>query len=168
MCPHGLYPADGEDRWVALAVRDRTEWQALCGVIGRPEWAEDDALATVAGRRARIEDIDDAIAAWSAEVERDAAAEALLAAGVPAAPVLELAERDVHPHWTSRGFRVHHDGDGFDECDIYATPWLLSATPAAMVRPTPKLGEHNDYVYRELLGLDEETVARLVDEGVLV
>jgi crotonobetainyl-CoA:carnitine CoA-transferase CaiB-like acyl-CoA transferase len=168
LCPHGLYPAEGEDRWVALAVRDTDEWRALCEVIGRPEWATDESLGTVTGRRARIADIDEAVTAWSRGVERDAAAEQLLAAGVPAAPVLELAERDVHPHWVARGFRLHHDGDGFDECDIYATPWLLSATPATMVRTTPKLGEHNDYVFRELLGLDDDTVARLVEDGVLV
>jgi crotonobetainyl-CoA:carnitine CoA-transferase CaiB-like acyl-CoA transferase len=168
MCPHGLYPAEGDDRWVALAVRDTAEWQALCGVIGRPEWTDDDALATVAGRRARIAEIDEAIAAWTSARDRDGAAEDLLAAGVPASPALELAERDVHPHWEARGFRVHHDGDGFDECDVYATPWLLSATPAAMWRPTPTLGENNDYVFGELLGLDEDAVARLIDEGVLV
>ena len=104
----------------------------------------------------------------STEMTLERAAEQLLAVGVPAAPVLELAERDEHPHWVARDFRIEHQGDGFDPCEIYATPWQLSATPAAMLRTTPKLGEHNDYVFRELLGLDDDAVARLVGEGVLV
>ena len=83
--------------------------------------------------------------------------------------MLELAERNEHPHWVARDLPVHHDVEGFDPCDIYATPWLLSATPPrSCARPTPTLGEHNDYVFRELLGLDERRMARLIDEGVLV
>ena len=56
----------------------------------------------------------------------------------------------------------------FDPCRIYATPWLLSATPAGLVRPTPTLGENNDYVFREILELGDDEIERLQEEGVLV
>ncbi len=68
----------------------------------------------------------------------------------------------------ARGFQIEHDGDGFDPCRIYATPWQLTRTPPAMTRTTPKLGQHNDYVYTELLGLSADEVAALAERGVLV
>jgi len=166
--PHGLFAASGEERWVSLAVRDEREWKALCEVVGRPEWAADPALATVEGRRARAAEIDGAISEWCAGQERDAAAEALTAAGVPASELLELEERNVHPQYQERDFILEHDFEGFDPCRIYATPWRLSATPPELTGPTPTLGEHNDYVCKEILGLSEEEIADLQEKEVLV
>jgi len=165
--PHGLYPTAGDDRWVGLAVTGAAQWRALAALIGHPEWADDPTLQTSPGRRARAGEIDDAIRAWTSAQDRDAAAEALWAAGVPAAPLLELTERDEHPQFTSRGFTIDHEADGWDPCHVYATPWLLDATPPRMHRPTPLLGEHNDYVWHDLLELDDEEIERLKKAGVL-
>lgn len=165
--PHGLYPTLGEDRWVAVAVTDDRQWRALAALIGRAEWAGDADLATAAGRRARAAEIDAAVTAWTSGQDRDAAAEALWTAGVPAAPLLELVERDAHPQFTQRGFTIEHDAAGWDPCHVYATPWLLDATPARMQRPAPLLGEHNDHVWRDLLALDAAEIERLQKSGVL-
>jgi crotonobetainyl-CoA:carnitine CoA-transferase CaiB-like acyl-CoA transferase len=167
-CPHGLYAADGEDRWVALAVRDTDEWRSLAEIIGHEEWANDATLDSAEARRARIGEIDGAISVWVATLDRDEAVRHLLAAGVPAAPALELEERNDDAHWKARGFTLWHEYEGFDPCTIYATPWKLTGTPPELTRPTPKLGEHNDYVYGELLGLDGDEIAVLQDGGVLV
>jgi len=166
--PHGTFAAAGEERWLTLAVRDTAEWRALCGVIGRDDWASDAALASAEARRARSQEIDAAIAAWCAGVDRDEAAEVLTRAGVPASPILELEERNAHPQFAGRGLTLRHASEGFDPCRIYATPWLLDATPAEMTRGAPRLGEHNDYVFRELLGLDDVEIERLEEAGVLV
>jgi crotonobetainyl-CoA:carnitine CoA-transferase CaiB-like acyl-CoA transferase len=166
--PHGLFAASGEERWLSLAVRNEREWKALCEVMGRPEWASDASLDTVEGRRARADEINAAISEWCAGQERDAAAEALTAAGVPASELLELEERNAHPQYQERNFILEHDFEGFDPCRIYATPWRLSATPPELTGPTPKLGEHNDYVFKELLELDDQEIERLQEEGVLV
>ena len=166
--PHGVYAAAGEERWVALAVRDGAEWAALCGVLGRPEWGEDSALASAAGRPARGAEIEGAVGAWCAGRDRDRGADTLAAAGVPAAPVLELAERDAHPQFAGRGFTWRHDAEGWDPCTVYATPWVFTETPAEMVRPTPLLGEHSGYVYRDLLGLGDGEIARLRADKALL
>jgi crotonobetainyl-CoA:carnitine CoA-transferase CaiB-like acyl-CoA transferase len=137
-------------------------------VIGRDDWAADACFEGVEKRRARAEEIQSALAAWCGGRDRDAAAEALAQAGVPASPVLDLAERNAHAHFEARGLMLEHDFEGFDPCRVYATPWLLSASPAALTRPTPKLGEQNDYVFRELLELDDQEIERLREEGVLV
>jgi len=166
--PHGTFAAGGEERWLTLAARDEDEWQALCGVIDREDWAGDAALAGPVQRRARSEEIHAVIADWCAEQDRDAAVEALSAAGVPAAAILELEERNEHPHFAARGLTLQHDFEDFDACRIYATPWLLSETPAALIRKTPALGEHNDRVFRERLGLGDDEIERLKADGVLV
>ncbi len=166
-CPHGIYAAAGEERWLALAARNDGEWRALATTIGRAEWAADDAFATSDLRRARVDEIDAAITAWASAIDRDAAADALAAAGVPASPLLELTERNEHPHWIARNLTFQHTFEGWDPCTIYATPWLFTATPPEVTRGTPLLGAQNDYVFRDLLQLDEETIKRLNDEGVL-
>jgi crotonobetainyl-CoA:carnitine CoA-transferase CaiB-like acyl-CoA transferase len=164
--PHGVFRCAGEDRWTAIAVRHPHEWQALCRVLGREEWATDPSLAAADGRRRRREEIDAAIAAWCAERERDEAVATLRAAAVPVAPLLGLEERNAHPHFVDRGFVVDHDA-GFDRCQIYATPWRLSATPPAVRRPTPVLGEHTVEVLRDLAGFSDAEIERLTQAEVL-
>ena len=165
--PHGIYGTQG-GRWLALAVRDQADWQALCGILGRDDWRRDETLASPAGRRQRAAEIDDVIRAWCQQADRDEAVARLCAAGLPAAPVLELAELDGHAAFAGRKLTLHHQGGTFEPCTIYATPWHFTATAAAMTRPTPAIGEHNDYVYGELLGLDPTVIRQLQEEKVLV
>jgi crotonobetainyl-CoA:carnitine CoA-transferase CaiB-like acyl-CoA transferase len=165
--PHAIYPAAGNDRWLALAVRDEKEWQALCTTMGRTDWAGDTGLSSSQGRRQRVAELDAAISAWSAEQDRDELVERLATAGIPAAPLLEMKECSNHPALSSRPLTWHHDQGAWDPCDIYATPWHFTATPAALYGPAPALGEQNDYVYRQLLGLSEAEVAALQAEKIL-
>jgi len=81
--------------------------------------------------------------------------------------LIDLEERNDHPAFSSRALTLRHDQGSFDHCDIYATPWSLSATPPGMTRPAPALGENNDYVYQELLGLGEEQVQQMQDQNIL-
>jgi len=166
--PHGLFAAEGEEQWVALAVRNPDEWRALCGVIGRDDWASDAALGDVSIRRSRAEEIEQVIRDWCGGQARDAAFEELTAAGVPAAPLLDLDERNVHPHFVARELVLQHDFEGWDPCRVYSTPWPLDATPPALQRPTPQLGEHNDYVFKQIMRLPDDEIARLVEAGILI
>jgi benzylsuccinate CoA-transferase BbsF subunit/naphthyl-2-methylsuccinate CoA transferase subunit len=167
-CPHGIFAAAGEERWLTLAVRTDQEWRALCGVMGRDDWAADATLGTSAQRRERAGEINEAITAWSSGLERDAAVESLVAAGIPAAALLDLDERNEHPHFVERGLCYRHEFDDFDPCRIYSTPWLFSETPAEVTRKTPTLGENNEYVFKQLVELSDDEIARLTEEGVLV
>ncbi|MBW2421267.1 MAG: CoA transferase [Deltaproteobacteria bacterium] len=166
--PHGIFPAEGEERWLALAARDEDEWRGLCTAIGRDDWAADASLASAPGRRERAGEINEAIEAWCRGRERDAAVDALVAGGVPASPLFELEERNAHPHFVERGLCYQHEFADFDPCRIYGTPWLFSETPAAVTRKTPTLGENNDYVFKELVGLGDDEIAALKEKGVLV
>jgi crotonobetainyl-CoA:carnitine CoA-transferase CaiB-like acyl-CoA transferase len=166
--PHGIYPCDNGTRWVAIAVRDEGDWLALCGTLERSDWRSDGELRRDAARRARCAELDRVIADWCRPRNRDEIVEQLCAAGVPAAPVLELPERNSHAAFAGRELVLTHEGGTYEPCMIYATPWSFTATPPVVSRPTPAVGEHNEYVYKELLGLDDGTISRLKDEKVLV
>ncbi len=166
-CPHGAFPCAGEDRWVAVAVTSDREWRALCQVLGRPEWAEDPRFATFLGRR-RHEDlleglIGEATRSWD---PFDLMA-ALQAAGVPAGVVQRCSDLHRDPQLKHRGHWVT-----LDHCEMGPTvydgiPFRLSETPGQLERAAPCLGEHTEFVLRELLGYTDEEVAELAAAGAL-
>ena len=159
--PHGVYPAAGDDRWVAIAVRSQAQWRALAELSGLPG---DDDLAT---RRAREDQIDAALAAWTAGQDAAALAARLQAAGIAAAAVATGRDLvDADEQLAARRFYrvlrhpvagpVRHEG-------IVAR---LSATPGALTSPAPLLGQHTAEVLSELLGLDAGQLATLRAAGV--
>ncbi len=106
--PQGCYRARGEDAWVTLSVETDEQFTALAAVIGRPELATDASFGDLAGRRARHDELDAAIGAWIAGVEREAAVAQLLASGIPAGVAFDPPRRRPPP--AVRGPRVPRDG----------------------------------------------------------
>ncbi len=153
---------------MALAVRNENEWLALCAAMGRPDWAEDSSLRQAQARRSRSDELDAAINQWSATQDRDQLVQSLNETGVPSAPVLDIYERNKHEVFSSQKLTWRHDQGSFEPCDIYATPWRLTATPPEMACHAPALGENNDYVYGELLGLSEKEVKQMQEQEILV
>src|SRR3990170_98717 len=166
MAPHGCYPCQGDDQWLTLACEDDAQFAALCRVMGRPELAADARFADVVSRYRNQDALDREIAAWTGERPKEEAAEALQAAGVPASPVLSAPEVFDDPHLRARGFfeSVAHSVAG--GWGVEGPPWHLSESPAHVRLPAPAFGEHNGYVFRELLGLSEDEVAALEAQGI--
>ncbi|MGY1743530.1 MULTISPECIES: CoA transferase [unclassified Blastococcus] len=161
--PQGLYPcADG--RALAVTVTDDGAWRALTGVIGRPDLAADEALAGVDGRHAAHDRLDEAITAWAATVTAYEGFAALQAAGVAAAPHLGEADFAVDPQVVAREWIRPLDSTDVGRFDHLGSPFR--GFPLAWERGAPVLGEDNEYVFRQLLGLDEEAYRRLVDRGI--
>ena len=170
MAPHGCYPCQGEDRWIAIAVADDSQWQGLCRVLGRPEWAGDLRLSGTLGRRQNREEIDRLLAAETVGWDSQELMNALQAEGVPAGAVLDSKELLFNPHLKERGFYEvvrHHPSTGMPPLPYAGRPWKLSETPAVPPRAAPVMGEHNEYVFRELLGMPDEKVAALESQGVI-
>jgi len=166
MAPHGCYPCSGDDRWLAIACETDAQFAALCRVIGRPALAADERFADVVARYRHQDELDGVIAAWTGGQDRDRAAEALQAAGVPAAPVLSVPDVLADEHLRARGFfeLVSHPIAGAWEME--GPHWRMSESPGHVRLPAPAFAEHNDYVFRELLGLSADEVAALEAEGV--
>ncbi|WP_250642023.1 CaiB/BaiF CoA-transferase family protein [Frankia sp. AiPa1] len=168
MAPHGIYPARGEDRWIALACRDDEDWRRLAARIGEP-WAADGALATVAARLAGQDALDDLIGAWTAGFDAEELAARLVDAAIPASPVRTAAQRIDGPHPATPDWglwpTVIHSQIG--AARVEGLPVHLSETDWSLRRGAPCLGEHNQFVFGELLGVKDSELAELAEAGVL-
>ena len=164
MAPHGVYPARGDDDWVAVAVRDDGDWARLCEAIARPDLALDERHADLAGRLARQDAIDAAIAEWTETRSPHEAERALQAAGVPAHAVLRSRDAGADAQLAHRGHfaRVPHALHG--ESVVEGSRFRLSRTPARVGAP-PVVGADTERVLRELLGYDADRMADLAAAG---
>jgi crotonobetainyl-CoA:carnitine CoA-transferase CaiB-like acyl-CoA transferase len=167
MAPHGVYPCQGEDMWVAIAVGSDDAWRRLCGAIGQPELATDARFATPSRRRRNQVALDEILAAWTRARDHYDAMHTLQAHGVPAGAVLKGGEVIADPHLEARAFwdTVEHP-----EVGTYrqvTTPWKLSIHPRRTTRPAPNLGEHNHDVFGDLLGLAASEIAALEAQGII-
>ena len=161
MAPHGVYPAEGDDRWVTLAVRDDSDWARLCAAIERPELAQDRRFANAVSRRANAADADAAISAWTSKRPPVEAERALQWHGIPAYAVQNSADCLADPQLQHRGHFIPLDHPVHGRTVIEAAKGAMSATPAAYRQAAPAWGRDNDQVLRGILGYDDEKIAQL-------
>ena len=167
MAPHNVYPCKGDDAWVTIAVGTDEEWRALCGVIGDERLRRDERFADEASRWQNRDALDEIIGAWTRERMPLDIMQVLQAAGVPSMPVYAGEEIVKDRHVVERGMieEVEHPLMGVRR--VLGPPWRLSKTPARIMRPGPLLGQHNDYVLGELLGMSKDEIERLTAAEVL-
>lgn len=166
--PHGVYPCNGEDSWCVITVFNEMEWRAFCRASGNSEWATDPRFNGLSARKENADELDELIATWTRGHTAQEVMELLQAAGVPAGVVYTVCDLFSCPQLNHREqWRVlNHPEMGPYEYE--APPFLLSETPAEILRPSPRIGEHNDYVLGEVLGMSAEQIAQLEQDGVLV
>ena len=167
MAPHGHYPCRGDDAWVSIAVEDDGAWTRLVAALGDVPWAREPRFAALAGRRAHLAELDARLAEWTRERTGWEATEILQRAGVAAFPVYGLDEQAADPHFQARGLMARPEHPRIGPMQVYAHPIKLGATPGGVTATAPMLGEHNDHVFRELLGLSAVEIERLRAEGVI-
>ncbi len=166
MAPQGVYPCRGEERWLAITTRDDHEWAALARTIGREDLLADDRFATTAGRYAHHDELDLALTEWTTGQDLMAAFHSLQRAGVTAGPQFDEEMLATDPHVEARGWIRP-----LESRDVGSFPhigYAFQGVPQAWDRGAPVLGEDNDYVYREVLGLDDDEYGRLVEAKVIV
>lgn len=165
--PHGVYHCQGEDRWIAIAVTNEAEWQALCRVIDRPDLAGDPRLVTAAGRRQHQDELDAAITAWTRRQQDYTAMHLLQAAGVPAGPSLAIARVYHDPQLRAGGYLTPLQTSDGEIRQLPGLPWRFAGLEPPRVSAAPPLGQDNFYVYHDLLGLSEAEIARLIAAQVI-
>lgn len=160
----GVYPCTGEDKWIAITVRDDLAWAGLCRVVGQPELIEDDRFADGLARYQNHDAIDEIVATWTRGQDQRAAMGALQEAGVAAGPVLDEPGLLADPQLAARGFFhwVDHPAAGRHRHPGHL--WQIDGAPGPFGCP-PTLGRDNEYVYKEILGVSEPEYADLVAEG---
>ena len=166
--PQGVYPCRGEDTWIAITVGSDEEWRGLCYALGNPAWTQDSRFADAPSRWHHQDDLDQHLAEWTRQHDHYQAMHILQAQGVPAGAVLKGSELVTDPHLDARGWwdRMAMPEVGREYAYVGA-PWALSKSPRLGNRPAPTLGEHNRYVFRDLLGLPEADIAELEAKGIL-
>ncbi len=167
MAPHNIYPALGEDSWVAIACRNDDDWRSMCSVIDM-EWAHDSRFANSSGRFANEDELDQLMQEWTTPQDRFVVESTLQQAGVPAAAVRTPEDRiEKDPDTAAWGLwpTVRHREIG--EVRVDGIPVHMSTTDWSIRRGAPCLGEHNNLVFGELLGHSNEELARLAEAGVL-
>uniref|UniRef100_UPI002ADE64D0 CoA transferase n=1 Tax=Tepidiforma sp. TaxID=2682230 RepID=UPI002ADE64D0 len=164
--PSGVFPTSTADRWIAISCRSDAEWRALVAYMGNPSWALDDALAIAAGRAERQDMLEERLAEFTAARDRDTLFHELQAAGVTAGPVLTAKEAAEDPHLAATGtWKRLPATEDYPEVDWLRPAYRFHASEVDLRTPPCLFGEHNDYVYRELLGLSDEEIERLRAAG---
>lgn len=167
----GAYgPFKAKDGWLIIATALDRQWYKLCEVMGRPELAQDPKFATVEGRSyyKHGEEADNIIREWLKTRTVKETVALLKKNRIPSAPVNDIPALVEDPQYNSRKNMFEVDYPGIGKLKIPGPVPHLSATPGALETPAPQLGEHNDYIYRELLGYNDEKIGELEREGVIV
>ncbi len=165
--PWGLYPCAGDDEWCAVTVRDDEDWRGLRRAIGNPPWAAHPALASAGGRVARRRQIDLRLAAWTRRRPSREVAARLQAEGVPAGFMQHGDEYERDPQLQARGFFARFEQPDLEARTIERAPFRSERIPPPVLRRAPAAGEHTREVCRELLGMDEREIERLLAAGVI-
>jgi benzylsuccinate CoA-transferase BbsF subunit len=164
--PHGVFPCRGDDRWISLAVSTDAEWRGLLECMGAPAWSSAPEFSSAAARLAHVERLHEHLAAWTAPLEAAALCDSLQSRGVAAAPVLGVADLYDNPHFRARNTFVEVEHPlGFRET-IYGA-YVKTSRTEARVAPGPVIGQDNDHVFKELLGLSEDRYRKLVESKVI-
>ena len=167
MAPHGVFRCDGEQRWVAIAVRDDGEWRRLAACMGTPALADDSRFATLAARKANEDALEALVAAWTRPQADGAVVATLQAAGIPAAVSMTNQDLAEDADLRDSGFHVRLEHPEIGAKLHLGIPWQMSDTPCAVRRPAPCLGEHTDDVLRRVVGYDDARIDALRAAGVL-
>jgi crotonobetainyl-CoA:carnitine CoA-transferase CaiB-like acyl-CoA transferase len=170
--PHGIYRCrprgDDDDRWIAISIRTQAEWERFVGAIGSPAWAFDAKFRTLYLRMRNREELDAQVGRWTIDQEAEAAMERLQRAGVAAGVVAngaDMCERD--QHLQARNFWGTVPLPDGTTTHVTGIPMKLSATPGAIRTPSPLIGEANDYVLGELLGMSKAERDALIAEKAI-
>jgi crotonobetainyl-CoA:carnitine CoA-transferase CaiB-like acyl-CoA transferase len=166
MHPHGVYRCEGDDRWVAIAVRDDADWRALCDQI-EPARASDPRFASVGGRLEHADELDAWLTRFTERLPMHEVEACLQAVGVPAQAVLNSPEFVADPQLRARGHFVELPHPEGGHTTIEATRFQLSRTPPAALGAAPTFGADAMWVLEEVLGYDGERIAELAIAGAL-
>lgn len=170
MAPHGCYPCNGRDNWVAIAVATDAQWDGMCSVLDAAHLRDDPRFADTMLRWRNRDALDEAVGKATTSWDKFDLMHALQAAGVPAGAVLDGKELLFNPHLRSRGFYEvvsHHPGTGMPSLPYASRPWKMSESPAGIRHAAPLLGEHNRYILGEFLAKSDEEIEALEADEII-
>jgi crotonobetainyl-CoA:carnitine CoA-transferase CaiB-like acyl-CoA transferase len=157
----GVYPCAGDDEWIAISIGTIEQWHVLCRLMGKPEMIEDRRLGDISGLQTHHDEVDQIIGSWTSDQDPIALFHRLQKEGVIAGAVLHEAHAFNDPQIKERGFFVSVNAPEVGTHLYPGTTYKMSKIPFEVRKPPVRLGEDNDYVYRDVLGLSEEEYDRM-------
>jgi crotonobetainyl-CoA:carnitine CoA-transferase CaiB-like acyl-CoA transferase len=165
--PNGHYRCQGEDSWIALSIRRDSEWTSLVDLAAGSELASHPEWATAEARMSDMPAVEQALAAWVANHDRDELVAQLLERGIAAAPVASFQDL-IRSDWKrERGLTALVEHPYLGETEVFLVPWRFGHDRPPVPAPAPILGSSTEAVLGDLLGMDADEVGRLQDERIL-
>ncbi len=165
LAPYNVYPS--KDGYVSIICIKESHWQNLLKAMGREDLKEDERFVNNARRVRHIDETDALVSQWTSAHTRDDLFELTREHRVPSAPVRDLVEVTHNEHMHERGMLHWLDHSSLGRIVVPDSPIRFGDTPPMGAAENPKLGEHNAEVLRELLGLSENEISELMEEGIL-
>ncbi len=164
--PHNAYPCQGDDAWCVIAVFGDDEWRDFCRATGHLDWLSDARFRTHDARKLNEDELDRAVSEWTQQFMPREVMETLQSAGVRAGIVNRLGDLFCDAQLKHREVWRELPHAVLERFYYLAPPYNLSETRAEL-KPSPLLGEHNRYVFGELLGMSEREMRELMEQGVI-
>lgn len=166
--PSGVFPAAGEDQWVAISVTGDAQWQAFCQATERASWCGDSRWADGDYRLANRDALNRSVGEWTRAMPVESLINRLRAFGVACAHVHEIPDQVADPHFWERGLFRKVQVAGLGELTVCGSPWRLVDTPTRSDGGAPQLGQDTVRILKEVLHYDDARVAELTAAGILV
>jgi benzylsuccinate CoA-transferase BbsF subunit len=167
MAPHNCYRCRGDDKWVSIAISTEEEWQAFCNVMGNPAWSSEEKFSDAYKRWTNQDELDGLVTEWTVNYTHYEVMEMLQKVGVAAMPSFSNQEIFSDPHFKARNLAVEVEHPAMGKQVVMGPAWRLSETPAKVTKASPVIGESDEYVFGELLGMSGSEIKQLISEQVI-
>ena len=167
--PHGNYPCLGTDQWIGITVTTELQWQSLCEILGHTELSDDPRFDNSIKRKQNEEDLDILIGSFTKTIDAMLLMEKLQKIGIAAGPALPLEEFWGNKQLRYRRFFQTYQEESGDNVstELPTVPWLLDGKREVNITGQPTRGQHNDYVFKEILGLSKDEVGTLTEGNAI-
>lgn len=165
--PRGPFRCSGEEQWVVISVENDEQWDSFVNAVGSPDWATDEQLATIEGRVANAEKLNEHVAKWVQQHSRSEVFDLLQSAGVPCGPMFIGMEMLDNPHLDARGWTLDIDQPGVGYMKLEGPAWISEHMGGPITFPSPDLAGHTREIAQEVLQMDDESIDDLISRGIL-
>ena len=165
--PHGAYRCSGEDRWCAIAVCSDKEWISFCKTIRKSSLSKDRRFTTLELRKQNEDELDKIVSEWTVSYTAEEVMNKMQGVEIGAGVVKNCKDvMEDDPQLKHRHFFWMTEHPEIGTYMAHGNPLVLSKSPYEVSR-APLLGEHNEHVFRGILGLSDDEIANLVADGVI-
>ena len=167
MAPHGAFPCRGDDQWCTVAIENDGQWTGLRRAMEEPEWAKDERFENAEGRLAHQDEIETKLSEWTQTLPPKVVMETLNREGVPAGVVQRSSDLQQDPQLAHRGFFRNLDHQEMGTIPYPGHQFRISGYDSGPRSAAPVLGQHNDEVLRDILGMTEYEITEAIIGGAL-